>query len=136
MFRILAVDWGEKRIGFALSDKSQRIAYPLKTIENQGLEVVISMIKKICQENKVEKIILGLPLGLDGKETKQAERVKRIKEILNEQIDLPIIFEDERLTSKMGKQFKLNKKKNIDQIAAQILLQGYLDRKQKDNQRS
>lgn len=126
--RILAIDYGSKKVGLAMSDETESIALPFLILKNKGDEIVACEIKKICKENEIGKIIIGIPKTLSGKESEQTQQVKRFVDFLKKEIKLSIILRDERLTSKMAQRFLEKNKKYDDKIAAQILLQGYLDK--------
>ena len=133
--RILGIDFGEKRVGVALSDESLTLASGILTLENHRDHELAKEIKKICDENNVSKIILGLPKNLKGQETASAKKVRQFAEILKKEILQPIEFEDERLTSVMVRKRLHEKglkevqiKKEIDKKAAEAILQGYLDK--------
>jgi len=133
--RILCLDYGEKRIGLALSDPLKIIAYPYKTIINFGLKNLKYEIKKIIASETVESIVIGLPIGLNGKDTIQTQKVREFRlQILD--LNIPIYFEDERLSSlAAAKSMKMEKIKTgfnkgiIDKRAAAIILQQFLDKK-------
>lgn len=135
MKRILCLDYGEKRIGLALSDPLKIIAYPYKTIINFGLKSLKYEIKKIIASETVESIVIGLPIGLNGKDTIQTQKVREFRlQILD--LNIPIYFEDERLSSlAAAKSMKMEKIKTgfnkgiIDKRAAAIILQQFLDKK-------
>ena len=135
MKRILCLDYGEKRIGLALSDPLKIIAYPYKTIINFGLKNLKYEIKKIIASETVESIVIGLPIGLNGKDTIQTQKVREFRlQILD--LNIPIYFEDERLSSlAAAKSMKMEKIKTgfnkgiIDKRAAAIILQQFLDKK-------
>ena len=135
MKRILCLDYGEKRIGLALSDPLKIIAYPYKTIINFGLKSLKYEIKKIIANETVESIVIGLPIGLNGKDTIQTQKVREFRlQILD--LNIPIYFEDERLSSlAAAKSMKMEKIKTgfnkgiIDKRAAAIILQQFLDKK-------
>jgi len=126
--RILAVDYGEKFIGFALSDERKKIAFPYKIIQNKGKKFFLEEIRKICQKEKIEKIIFGLPIGLSGRETKQTQRVKVLVNYLSKKINLPIELVDERMSSKIVQKTFSKKMKRIDNLSATIILQSYLEK--------
>lgn len=130
MSRILAIDYGLKKVGLALSDETESISLPYLVLENIGDRDLAKKILEICQKEKVKKVIVGLPKTMSGEERNQAKRVKRFAEILKKNVNLSIIFQDERLTSKMAQKFLEKNKKKDDRIAAQILLQDYLDKSQ------
>jgi len=132
--RVLGVDFGHKRIGLALSDESGTIAQPLNYIDGGGLAVVSYEIARICDERKVGKIVVGVPLRLDGTPSEQTERTLAFIAELQRTTTIPVAKWDERLTSVQAERVLLEgnmrrgeRKQNIDKLAAQIMLQSYLD---------
>lgn len=129
--RALGIDYGEKRVGIALSDPMQILASPREIIKHDDNdEFVIEEVLKIIKKESVSKIIVGLPLNMNGSVGFQAERVHQFVDALKVQVSLPIVFEDERESSKKVKEaMKLVKSKDerIDDRAAAIILQNYLD---------
>ncbi len=129
--RALGIDYGEKRVGIALSDPMQILASPKMIIKHDDDdEIVVTEIMNIINKEKVSKIILGLPLNMNGSVGFQAERVQQFAERLKQETDIVIIFEDERESSKKVKEaMKAIKSKDdrIDDRAAAIILQNYLD---------
>lgn len=132
MGRIAAIDFGLKRIGIALSDLTKKIAMPFRKVE--GGKNAILQIRDALQGKEVEKIIIGLPLLLNGKKGEMAEIVERFGKSLEEALKIPVLFFDERLTSKQAevslREISLNRKERnekIDLVAATLLLQTYLD---------
>lgn len=133
MARILAIDYGGKRTGLAVTDPLQIIATGLETIESRDL---IPWLKKYLQQEEVELIIIGLPKNWDESDTHGTPLVEAaIKKIQKEFPSMPIKTVDERYTSKMAKDAMLEMgmkkkdrrdKKNVDLIAATIMLQEYL----------
>lgn len=138
MARILCIDYGGKRTGIAVTDPLQIIASALTTIPTKEL---ISFLKRYIQSEDVELILIGEPLGLDDRPTHATPLVKKaIQQFKKEFPAIPIVTVDERYTSKMASRAMIDmgmKKKdrqnkgNIDQIAATIMLQEYLERSQK-----
>ena len=133
--RILSIDYGTSRVGFAVSDMLHIIATPLKTIKNKSIQDLLKNIGQIVKEYDIRSIVVGLPLGLNGKETKQTKTVKLFSETLAKN-NYKVIFEDERLTTVLAKKEIIKQKistgKNkslIDQVSAALILQSYLDRK-------
>jgi len=134
MYRILAIDYGEKNIGLALSDPMRMFAKPFITLQNKGFESICHELKLIIREQNVEKIILGLPLSVAGLDTNKTKEVRQFFQNLSESIDKPIILWDERYTTCDAKEILINKglsikesKKVIDQTAAALLLKNYLE---------
>ena len=135
MGRFLAIDFGEKRIGLALSDPMKIIAKPFKTIFYSNQNDLINKIALIIKDKKIEKIILGLPKGLKGNNTSQTNIVIEFYNYIKDKIDTPIVMEDERLSSVSAKKSLIlqniktgHNKTLIDETAAAIFLQLYLDK--------
>ena len=98
MGRILGVDYGEIRIGLALSDNTKSIAFPFKTIKNKNIDFLLDFFRKLNSEKNIESIVIGLPLGMNGKDTLQTKNVRIFSKSIGI-LGLPIFFQDERLTS-------------------------------------
>lgn len=136
---ILAIDFGLKRIGLALSDPSQKIALPLKTVEIQNPNQDVSLVLAAVQDRitDIETIVLGNPLLLSGKKGEMANNVQAFKEKLEKKLpsSIPVILWDERLTSAQAEKLlkkdysRKKRSKIIDPVAATIILQNYLDSK-------
>ena len=132
--RILSIDYGDVRIGLAISDVMQIIAKPYKIIDNKSNEHVMESLDRIINEKNIEKIIVGLPLTLKNTFSNQTKKVEEFVSILKNKINIPILTYDERLTSIEAKRSLVNqgvkikdKKGFVDMTAAAIFLQGYLD---------
>ena len=135
MGRFLAIDFGEKRVGLALSDPTKIIAKPFKTISYTNQDDLLNKISLIIEQKKVEKIILGLPIGLKGQQTAQTNRVLEFYNLIKDKNDIQIVLEDERLSSISEKKSLVlqniktgHNKTLIDETAAAIFLQLYLDK--------
>lgn len=127
---ILALDYGEKRIGVAKGSDETKLAIPSCIIENKDNDFVISKIIEIINSDDIDLLLIGLPIGLSGNNTKQTEVINKFIILLEKNISIPIVTIDERLTSKNADSlFNDNKKRRIDDIAAMIMLQNYLDKK-------
>lgn len=134
MSRWLAIDYGEKRIGIAISDPLKMFVTPFDTIINDSDENVINALLEIFKSQKIEKIILGLPLNLAGEDTIKTGEIRDFYNKLTSKTSIPVELWDERYsTADAGnflKQKGLNWKesrKHIDRIAAAIILKSYLD---------
>ncbi|MBI1871405.1 MAG: Holliday junction resolvase RuvX [Chlamydiae bacterium] len=132
---ILALDVGSKRIGIAVSDPLGMIATGLPTLERQDLAWDLEAIQKIVNERKVQMILLGLPLHMNGRHGKEADEVLKFRDDLMEKTHLPVEVIDERWTTVAAERTLLEgdlsrkkRKGKIDQVAAQIILQSYLER--------
>lgn len=132
--RFLGLDVGEKRIGVALSDASGRLATPLTTIGARDRPT--ERIGRLVGEHRVSELVVGLPLTLRGEVGPQAQVVQKFAEELQAALGLPVHLFDERLTTAAADQLlrdmgvKPEKRKlQIDQVAAAIILQDYLDQR-------
>ena len=133
---VLGLDYGVKRIGVAKSDELNMFAHALECIERENDEQVIERIKELTAQYNPKKIVIGLPKNLKGEESHAAAVVKEFAEKMKKSIAVDTELWDERMTSKEASRYLRHadmagskKKKKIDQLAAQIMLQGYLDTK-------
>jgi putative Holliday junction resolvase len=132
---ILGFDYGEKRLGVAVSDLLLMTANPVTIIQRSTLDKDIEKIKEIIQDKSVGAIVYGLPLQMNGMEGDTAASVRKFAEEIAKKIDLPYIFWDERLSSRAVETFLIkevdlsrNKRKQVlDSSAAAYILQGVLD---------
>ena len=131
--RYLAIDLGQKRTGLAICDEGESIACPLKVLtESKGL---VETIVKIAGAEQAEAFVIGLPFNMDDSEGPQVKLVKQFAETLGERTDLPIYFQDERLSSfdaegKLAGMYTRKKKKGrLDAVAAASILQSFLETK-------
>jgi putative Holliday junction resolvase len=99
MGRFLGIDHGNRRVGLALSDPLKIIAKPFQTITYKNVENLCSQLKTIIIENDVERIVLGMPIGMLGQRTQQTEKVTKFADVLKCEMNIPISLEDERLSS-------------------------------------
>ncbi len=125
MSRILAIDYGEKRIGLALSDLEQKFAFEF---EIWTPEEIFAKLPDLIKEKEVSKIVLGHPLNLSGQETQKTAEVLEFQKKIAEISGLEVELFDERLSSKMAQNIS-GSSKNIDSLAAQIFLENYLAKK-------
>lgn len=128
MTRILGIDYGTKKIGFALSDESQKIAFP-KTVQPNVWDYVRDAIRDFILKENASEIVIGLPVGLDGKETELSGKVRKFVEKLKEIFKLPIHFENEVYTSAQVRTFESSPEHKIDASSAALILQTFLDRR-------
>ena len=135
MGRVLGIDYGDSRIGLAMSDPLKIIASPFKTIRNEGNEKCLQVFHSLIKEKDVEAIVVGLPMGLKGQETVQTKKVREFANLLYA-LKLPIHLEDERLSSVSAEKSMIQQniktghnKELIDQRAAAIILQQFLDKR-------
>lgn len=137
--RIIGLDYGSKTVGVALSDELLLIAHPYVTIfreRESKLRQTLSNIRDIIGENNVDRIVLGLPKNSDGSFSERTNKTMEFKSILEKKIGLEVILVDEALStiesdkilSKCGVP-RFERKKRIDSVAASVILQEYLDNK-------
>ena len=128
--RLLAVDWGTKRIGLAVSDPSRMIAQPLATLTRRGgRRFPMSQLRPYLEEYQPVGIVVGLPLEADGSEGLAAEAARATANLITEKTGIPVVLEDERMTTaRAARADAVGGRPDRDQRAAAILLQGYLDR--------
>ena len=131
---LLGLDFGDKIIGIAVSDKSKTIATPIISIKRKSILKDIEKLLSILEEYDVGGIILGLPLSLDGNENEMTKKVRKFAQEIEKSKDIKITFYDERYSSdviyKELRKSSISKdkiKKKIDQMAASYILQGFLD---------
>jgi len=136
--RILAIDYGENRIGLAVSDPHRIIASGIETIYNT--DAVFEVLREIIRKYSVVQIVLGLPLDLAGKKNAFALRVEAFGRDIQSHFEIPVEYFDERFTSIRAEQTirslgvgrqKRRSKEKVDKLAAVHLLQDYLDRRRK-----
>lgn len=131
MPKILAIDYGDKRIGLATADSEARIALPFGILENKGIKGLIKKVAEICQTEDINQIVVGLPMGLAGTPTEQTEKVEKFIAVLKENIKLPVECQSELFTSRQARGIFKDagvKKRHIDESAATLILSDYLER--------
>ena len=132
MGRVLGIDYGDVRIGIAMSDETAFLASPLTTVQNG--KGAVDEIAALVKENDVEQIVIGLPLNMDGSAGPATEKTRKFAVKLAKKTDVPIGESDERLTT-VTAHHKLReagldgrqRKGVVDMAAAQIILQDWLD---------
>ena len=136
--RYLGLDLGSKTLGIAISDISKTIASVLKTIyfDADDYDSLIEPLRELVKEQEIEKIVLGYPKNMDNTIGPRAQIALEFKEKLEKNLGLEVVMEDERLTSVISNQILIaadlsrkKRKKKVDGLAAQLILQSYLDRK-------
>ena len=132
--RILALDHGTKRIGVAVSDELQMIASPLEFIPSEPWADFLARLKDIVREKEVGLVLVGMPRNMDGSYGPAAQKVREFIAALGQELAIPIKTLDERLTTVQAQRALIQanvrrdkRKVKVDQTAAAILLQSYLD---------
>jgi len=135
MARVLAVDWGERRVGLAVSDPTGLLATGLPTLHVSGRTEAVRDVARVAREQEAERIVVGLPLLLSGRRGEAAERAEAFAEALRKSAGLPVETLDERLTTALSAR-RLHEtglrgakaRARLDQGAAVALLETYLER--------
>lgn len=133
--RILAIDYGRRRIGLALSDESGATAHPLATLQRVNRRSDLRRLREICREKGVGRVIVGHPLHMSGEAGEMAAEAARFAERVKKATGIETELVDERLTSWQAEQMagemasaKRRKESQLDDVAAAILLREYLER--------
>jgi putative Holliday junction resolvase len=132
--RVLAIDHGTKRMGLALSDELGIIAQPFGFLAAEPFAEFLQKLKEVLRSKQVDLILVGMPRNMDGSYGPAALKVREFVAVLKETIGIPIQTWDERLTSAQANRFLIQanvrrekRKERVDQMAAAILLQSFLD---------
>lgn len=138
--RILGIDYGERRIGLAVSDPTGTIASPHDTIQRRpGKRPPLVRLAAVARDLGVDGLVVGLPLDLNGRETEWCEVVRAFGDALGQRLGLPVDYVDERLTSVRAeravralglRKVERERKGRVDAAAAALILQAWLDRRQ------
>jgi putative Holliday junction resolvase len=133
MKRWLGLDLGHVRIGVALSDTLGMTAQPLTVLQSEGTQKDIIAIGELVNEHEVSQVVVGLPINMDGTESKQTQKIREFSTKLSNRLNVPVFFIDERLTSRQAERMMTEsgvtakkQRGKVDQIAAALLLQSAL----------
>ena len=126
---ILAIDFGEARVGLALASEEARLAHPIGTLQNDS--TLIKQLRDLCDREKVNHLVIGLPRSMNGQDTDQTNLTRAFGAKLAEELELPISWQDEAVTSAQAKaeleaRGKSYAKEDIDALAATYILEDYL----------
>lgn len=136
--RALGIDFGERRIGLALSDPTGTLASPLETVQRRpGKRPPLMRLEEVARAHDVEALVVGLPLDLQGRETEWCAEVRVMGDALAGRLGLPVVYVDERMTSVRAERalraqdqprHRREEKGRVDAAAAALILQAWLDR--------
>ncbi len=132
--RLLAIDYGEKRIGLALSDPLQIFAKPYKAIPNRDFAELVDFLCSLIREKDIERVIVGIPWNLDGTESDMTKETKEFLDRLRNALKIPVVGYDERYTTydaneilrEMGLGWK-QARTRVDALAACLILKKYME---------
>ncbi|KUK67590.1 MAG: Putative Holliday junction resolvase [candidate division WS6 bacterium 36_33] len=144
MYPILAIDYGEKNFGLAISDSKGIVASPLEVIsitKNRGIQIIIEEIVEIAKENRAKTILVGKPQSFTDKQKKTEEKIEKFINLLRKATEIEILTWDEsfsttnaqNMLTSLGQNSKSSRRK-IDKIAATVFLQEFLNSKNKKNE--
>jgi putative Holliday junction resolvase len=132
--RVLCLDIGEKRVGLAVGDTAAKIAFPVGTLAADDVFARGPAFRRALEDHEPDLLLIGLPLSLSGKENQQAQRVRELAEQLAEQTGLPLVYQDERLSSAEAQRAlreagctQREMRGKIDALAASLVLRAYLE---------
>ncbi|AWW27989.1 Holliday junction resolvase RuvX [Acetobacterium carbinolicum] len=135
MERILGIDVGDKRIGVAVTDPLQITAQGVMTLKRKTRDDDLEAFRNLIAKYEIKKVVAGLPLNMDGSESAQTRKTVNFCQFIKKRLNIEIIYIDERLTSSWSEKVLIegnvsreNRKDYIDMLAAQIILQSYMDR--------
>ena len=135
MERILGIDVGDKRNGVAVTDPLQITAQGVMTLKRKTRDDDLEAFRDLIAKYEIKKVVAGLPLNMDGSESAQTRKTVNFCQFIKKRLDVEIIYIDERLTSSWSEKVLIegnvsreNRKDYIDMLAAQIILQSYMDR--------
>ncbi|WP_294775668.1 Holliday junction resolvase RuvX [uncultured Eubacterium sp.] len=133
--KIMSIDYGDVRTGIAVSDIRGILASPLCVIKESYQPKLVNKIIELINENKAEKIVIGLPRNMDGSYGYRCDECRSLGQAIGEKTDIDVVFEDERLTTVMAHNILSDnnvrgtkRKQTIDAVSAVMILQSYLDK--------
>ena len=136
--RTMAIDFGDRRIGLAVSDLLGMLTGEAWTMEEWNMERASLRITEEAKKRDVERFVLGLPKNMDGTEGERAKTVRAFAELLREYTELPLDFSDERMSTMLAYRYMdstetygKRRRDSVDTLSAEIILQSYLDRERK-----
>ncbi len=141
--RILGIDFGDRNIGLALSDPLGLTAQPLQTYRQAGQEEDARFFRQLAEKHEIAEIVIGIPVRLDGTPGRRVEKTRAFARWLEETLRLPIVFFDERLTTRQAihimqdQKVRQRQRRAVEnQISASLILEGYLESRRKDSHAS
>lgn len=134
--RMMAVDYGDSRTGVAFCDEMEMLASPFCVINERYAPKLIEKLKEIAVEQKAKQIVVGLPRNMDGSYGYRCDECRRLGDSLSEATGLPVVYQDERLTTVMAHEVLsannvrgAKRKKQVDAVSAVMILQLYIDKR-------
>ncbi|MFA5029650.1 MAG: Holliday junction resolvase RuvX [Patescibacteria group bacterium] len=125
--KLLGIDYGEVKIGLAIADTESGLALPYGILKNSGFNGLALEVREIINKEKIQLVVVGLPLNKKSQKSPQTFKTKDFGERLAQELKIKLVFYDERFTSKEAQRLKPGR--HDDDVAAMLTLQGYLDSK-------
>ena len=139
--KIMAVDYGDARTGLAVCDKTEFLASPVGVIEERNAQILAMKVAHMAEQYEVGEIVIGLPINMNGSEGPRAQKCRAFAETVGCVTEIPIVMWDERSTTVTAHQILnetnvrgLNRKKVVDEVAAVVILESYLDKRRKSKE--
>jgi putative Holliday junction resolvase len=136
--RAMGLDVGSKSVGVAVTDELGLTAQPITVVRRKNLKADLAELLRLATDRAVDRFVIGLPLNMDGSEGPRADATRKFGDALGKACALPIVYQDERLTTVAAERALLEgdvsrskRKEVIDQVAASLILQGWLDAQQR-----
>lgn len=126
--KLLGIDYGEKRIGVAVSNDCGKMAFPVGVIENKS-QKVLNYLKNLVDERKIDAIVIGLPLGFSMQETQSTKKARGFGKFLKKELNIDVFFQNEVLSTKEVEKSGSAKKEMVDASSAALILQSFLEHK-------
>lgn len=134
--KIMSIDYGDARTGIAFCDKTETLASSYTVIEETYAPKLVDKISSIIESEQPEKIVIGLPRNMDGTYGIRADKCKELGKLISQTTDIPVDFEDERLTTVIAHDILSSnnvrgkkRKKIVDAVSAVVILQNYIDKR-------
>ena len=132
--RLAGIDFGERRIGVAVTDPERRLASPADNYTRRDIAADAAYFRRLAAEERIVRFVVGLPIHLDGRESEKSQAARRFGQWLRDTTGVPVVFFDERFTTAEAERLlagakltKKRRKERLDKLAAQILLTAYLE---------
>ena len=126
--RYLGIDYGRARVGIAVSDDEGKIAFPKSVLKNTGVSALADVIARLAKAERAFEIVMGLPRAIPGMDASLRDEIQNLADIIKKQYQIPVSFQDELFTTRMAEE---HSEKNTDASAAALILQSFLDRRNK-----
>ena len=125
--KFIGIDYGQSKIGLALGDSESGVATPYGVVKNLGWNNAIDQLKGICEKERIEKIVIGIPVNPEEMESDQIKKIRDFISLLSEKTGLEVREQDERFSTQEAQKLIEKGKSKDDDLSAMLILQGYFD---------